>query len=172
MPLIHSPNSRTSKLADNLILVLFYEMILLTQNSVYGDQWFDQLVENVHPAISERQKGTDVSVTVTIIDTGIDCHHPLLRNFIEQGQIECKSFVEGVSNDQDACGHGTHVAHLVLKVAPRVKLYIARVFVSGQAAELLRNKGHIAEAGHAVGESDFLLTMQTGDKMGNARMEN
>ena len=121
------------------------------------------MAANVHPAISERQKDTDVPVTVTIVDTGLDCHHPLLRDFLERGQIECKSFIEGVSNDEDVCGHGTHVAHLVLKVAPRVKLYIARVFVSGQATELERNKDYIAEAGYSTDASGILLTSQTGD---------
>lgn len=42
-----------------------------------------------------------------------------------------KSFMDGLSGDIDVDGHGTHTAHLAIKVAPDSKLFIARVYEHG-----------------------------------------
>ena len=46
-----------------------------------------------------------------------------------------KSVVEGLPGDTDEDGHGTHTAHLVLKVAPNTKLFIAKVYRHGSERE-------------------------------------
>lgn len=81
---------------------------------------------------------------LAIIDTGIDGSHPLLKNFQENGQIWSKSWIEGEPATVDHNGHGTHVAHSVLRVAPRAELYVAKVFKTGEEDELDQNKSLIA----------------------------
>ncbi|KAM0430013.1 hypothetical protein ACHAPT_006019 [Fusarium lateritium] len=66
-------------------------------------------------------------IKVAIIDSGVDLDDPCIR------ARECQ--IGGARNwtsDQydecgDTCGHGTHVARLILKVAPAAKVYIAKV---------------------------------------------
>jgi hypothetical protein len=40
---------------------------------------------------------------------------------------ECKSFLNNKKGDEDANGHGTHAASLLLRLAPNAILYVARV---------------------------------------------
>ncbi|KAI9782134.1 MAG: hypothetical protein M1839_005481 [Geoglossum umbratile] len=111
-----------------------------------AEQWFESLVDEVYPAINERYKIGDVPVKVAVIDTGVDGEHPLLKHFLERKQIQCKSFIDGYKGAEDVCGHGTHATHLVLKVAPRAEVHVARVFTSGHRSEWERNKELIASA--------------------------
>lgn len=101
----------------------------------------------MQPVVRERYKDGYVRVKVAIIDTGIDASHPLLKIFEENGQIRCKSWIDGEPANTDDNGHGTHVAHSLLKVAPRAELYIAKVFKTGEENELEQNKRLIANVG-------------------------
>jgi subtilisin family serine protease len=103
----------------------------------------DRMDENLN-------KGTRTKVAV--IDTGIDPGDPLIRGAKGQGRIpEVRNWVPGkdgvVKLDDviDTFGHGTHVAALVLKVAPCADICVARV-AGGKLLE--SGEKNIAEVAH------------------------
>ena len=53
--------------------------------------------------------------------------------------------MNSLAEDADSDGHGTHTAHLVLKVAPNSKLFIARVYKYGSEEEFHDNIPAIVE---------------------------
>lgn len=108
---------------------------------------------DVHPVAHERYKEGRNRVRVAIIDTGINESHPLLKEFRENGQIRCKSWIPDHPADKDEDGHGTHVAHSFLKVAPKAEIYVAKVFRTGAQKELGDNRGLIAKVNfHSVSD--------------------
>lgn len=122
--------------------------------------------------VDERYKYSDVPIKLAMIDCGTDSKHPLLKDLFQRGQIVCKSFVDGIPHDEDVCGHGTHVAHLILKVAPRVRIYSARAFTSGQTGELEKNKASIAKACESCRSQLTPLTyLVTGNHLCDRNME-
>ncbi|KAK4167718.1 hypothetical protein QBC43DRAFT_203038 [Cladorrhinum sp. PSN259] len=77
---------------------------------------------------------------VAILDTGADSLHP---RFKESDRIkDYKSFINDGDAGKDASGHGTHVAGILLSLAPNVDLYIAQVTDS----RLRRNRNEIFKA--------------------------
>ncbi|KAJ5389012.1 subtilisin-like protein [Penicillium cataractarum] len=74
-------------------------------------------------------------IRIAILDTGVDLGHPYFDEKIRTGSTqsrresinECKSFLPGKKGDEDAHGHGTHAASLLLRLAPNAKVYVARV---------------------------------------------
>lgn len=66
------------------------------------------------------------AVNIAILDTGIDATHPLLRDEIVTK--DCWDFVNNSINICDEVGHGTHTAHLLIKTAPRAKIFCGRVW--------------------------------------------
>lgn len=94
-------------------------------------------------------------VRIAILDTGIDLNHenflkpPRRRTKVgtraakqlgEKPQRErikaCKNFVGDISEDvSDLTGHGTHIAGLILGIAPRAELYIAKTSSGEEALE-------------------------------------
>ena len=70
-------------------------------------------------------------IKIAVLDTGVDLTHSFIKGAKKQNRIKLtKCFVEGVTT-QDSHGHGTHVAALLLKVAPDAQLYIAKVATGG-----------------------------------------
>lgn len=84
---------------------------------------------------------------IAIVDSGIDWGHRCFREAVDEGRINSRSFVQGLSGDMDSDGHGTHTAHLALKVAPNSKLFIARVYEHGSEEEFDANIPAIVEVG-------------------------
>ena len=63
------------------------------------------------------------------LDTGIDFRHELVLKYKDSKQITAtKSWIQGRLGTVDNDGHSTHAASYVLKVAPQVELYVAKVF--------------------------------------------
>jgi hypothetical protein len=59
--------------------------------------------------------------------------------------VATKSFVEGLLGDMDNDGHGTHTAHLVIKVAPNSKLFIVRIYEHGNEKEFDTNVSAVSK---------------------------
>lgn len=77
---------------------------------------------------SQRGKG----VVISVIDTGVDINHPLLKENILDGFNFTSENNGDPSMYLDSHGHGTHVAGTIIKVAPKIKLLILKA---------LNNKG-------------------------------
>ena len=80
--------------------------------------------------MDRRRKDNDKRVKVAILDSGINASHPQFLRY-SFGNHNCRDWT-GSSATHDKVGHGTHAAALTLKVAPKVELFIAKVFNSSQ----------------------------------------
>jgi subtilisin family serine protease len=98
----------------------------------------------------------DASVTVAVVDTGVDTTHPDLRSQVVQGY----DFVDGDSDPSDLNGHGTHVSGTIAAsgndgtgvagVAYRSKVMPLRVLGadgSGSVADVVSAYGYAADHG-------------------------
>ncbi|ROV88919.1 hypothetical protein VSDG_08918 [Cytospora chrysosperma] len=70
-------------------------------------------------------------IKVAILDTGIDIGHPSIKARIERIK-DVRTWVNDLGGKQDrktgdSSGHGTHIADLLLDVAPDSDIYIARI---------------------------------------------
>lgn len=81
-------------------------------------------------------------ITVGIVDTGVDRRHPALA-----GRVRLtRSYVAGASPDEDAHGHGTHVAGLIagsartrprFGIAPYASLHSYRIYGDNETSDEL-----------------------------------
>jgi subtilisin family serine protease len=70
-------------------------------------------------------------VKVAILDTGIYFEHPeftLARSRKVLHEDRCQGFPNQLNACLDKNGHGTHCTSVLLRTAPNIDLYIARVF--------------------------------------------
>jgi subtilisin family serine protease len=75
----------------------------------------------------------DKPVRIAVLDTGVDLAHRFIQGAKKHNRIKLiESFVEGVKGTQDLHGHGTHIAALLLEIAPDAQLYIAKIAESGK----------------------------------------
>ena len=91
------------------------------------------------------------AIKIAILDTGVDATHPFISEAINRSRrIVCvQSFVEDNSK-VDMVGHGSHIANLLLLVAPKAEIYIAKV-----SRDTDIHAGHkIAEV---ISQSQFVL---------------
>ena len=81
------------------------------------------------PQISSNSNITGSGVTIAIIDTGIDYNHPDLGGGFGDGKtvIGGYDFIDNDSDPMDELGHGTHIAGIIIKIAPDTKLLAYRV---------------------------------------------
>lgn len=84
------------------------------------------VLKSIHK-LPERA-ATAPRVRIALLDTGIDVSHPSIIGAMNCGRIypQMESFVEDDSIT-DECGHGTHIAALLSKLAPHAEIYIAKV---------------------------------------------
>ncbi|RMJ15841.1 hypothetical protein CDV36_004482 [Fusarium kuroshium] len=78
--------------------------------------------------LKDRAPNEMEPIKVAILDSGVNLNDPAIKH--RRHQIED---TRNWTSDQpyecdDACGHGTHVTWLILKAAPAVKVYVAKVF--------------------------------------------
>lgn len=72
-------------------------------------------------------------VRVCVIDTGLDKTHPSVLAAVSGDRLRAvKTFSSDSTPNEDPTandqhGHGTHVADLILRVAPEAELYVAKV---------------------------------------------
>ena len=81
------------------------------------------------PQISSNSNVTGNGIIIAIIDTGIDYNHPDLGGGFGEGKtvIGGYDFIDNDSDPMDELGHGTHIAGIVLNIAPNSKLLAYRV---------------------------------------------
>ncbi|KLU85288.1 hypothetical protein MAPG_04316 [Magnaporthiopsis poae ATCC 64411] len=95
----------------------------------FFEKYLDPLEDDESPLARphDRPQG---NVRVCIIDTGVQKGNPDLQGALLDGRFkEGYSWLdeEDPTNVTDTFGHGTHVAALLARVAPRADLYIAKV---------------------------------------------
>jgi len=87
-------------------------------------------LSSVHEYIEKRGKQfrKKPAVKIAVLDTGIDPEHPSIDGAVQTNRIAvAESFVNGDETIDDRFGHGTHVAKLLLDVAPDAELYVAKI---------------------------------------------
>ena len=92
-----------------------------------ADDWFEALQLNTQTLLETYRKDRMRMVKISILDTGIDRGHPGIEAQWAKRIKGVKSWINGEKGDKDTCGHGTHAAALLMKVAPEASIYIARV---------------------------------------------
>ncbi|RTE79519.1 hypothetical protein BHE90_005976 [Fusarium euwallaceae] len=88
----------------------------------------------------ENCRGGRVRVKIALLDTGIDLNHIILHGMVTETRTNrrnqgfkdketnpVKKYWPGKRDADDTCGHGTHLAYLLLKFAPDADLYIAKI---------------------------------------------
>lgn len=94
------------------------------------DDWIERFVELINQSHGDNgqdrpPEGKSSSrLRVAILDTGIDINHPEI--FGDERVKERKSWT-GSPADEDASGHGTHIASTILSLTSNVDVYIAKV---------------------------------------------
>jgi subtilisin family serine protease len=83
-----------------------YKLTIEPDDPSYPDQWGPQAIGA--PAAWGRSTGS-TSVTVAVLDTGVDLDHPDLAANLVPGW----NFVDDTDNPNDDHGHGTHVAGII-----------------------------------------------------------
>lgn len=153
-------------------------------------RWFDQDLKGVHHLLEEfdelpKEHKDEGRVTVAVLDTGFEPSEGLMANYEQANRIkESKSWVASEGDHEvnpenwrkDLDGHGTHVAYLLLRVAPVADVHIAQVFKSRKDLEDPRIAGtvhqRIAGVGHAmVFEYNYITDTTTGYQSCYQRME-
>lgn len=100
-----------------------------------SDKWFSEFRELVLSRLPPTRSEIPRRVRIAILDTGIDIENPYVP--CTDGRVRgLRSFVGSDPLDiQDLCGHGTHVAGLVHKMAPDADIYIAKISRDGSQLE-------------------------------------
>lgn len=96
--------------------------------------WFKEFDSKTQRLLAQGRKSSGRRVKIAILDTGIDLAHPDFSkvdpNHEDYGtprdRVKWKSFVSS-DGDQDHSGHGTHSVALLLRLAPKAKIFVARV---------------------------------------------
>jgi Subtilase family len=93
-----------------------------------ADDWFNELHTYVNPVIDGNRKGHSNPAKVAILDTGIDVRHPSISKALNNSIKAWRGFPESSDPFKDVEGHGTFLACVLMRTAPRTLLYIARIF--------------------------------------------
>jgi hypothetical protein len=116
-----SPNdpSRRSKYADELMSTLENDFL----------RNIKALRQNSPPiGLAERLKGiqTPEKIRIAVLDTGIDLTDMMIKPAMSR-IIDKRSWVGSPESYLDNYGHGTHVARLLLKMAPAAEIFVAKI---------------------------------------------
>lgn len=94
-----------------------------------AEEHLNTLIDSMGEYIKPRANGApnEKPIKVAIIDSGIDADD----NWIRGANLRIgdkRNWTSALVDDcADECGHGTHIARLILKIAPAAEIYIAKV---------------------------------------------
>lgn len=101
---------------------------LTKHRSMAANDYIYKLETFIHKHIEKPPGSFQDMVKIAVLDTGLDSRHGFIKGAIATKQIKTvRSFIENDESTEDTCGHGTHVATLLLKTAPNAQLYVAKV---------------------------------------------
>ncbi|KAH7388945.1 peptidase S8/S53 domain-containing protein [Cadophora sp. MPI-SDFR-AT-0126] len=109
-------------------------------------------------------------VKIAVLDTGIDTTENCIKGAVKQQRVKVvKSFVAGDTSADDDFGHGTHVASLLLKVAPRAKVFVLKI---AKTDEILSIKSITEAIDYAANELRVdIITMSFGLDRENSEVQ-
>ena len=96
-------------------------------NRIEGaDKWFDYFDQShIQESLAKFVADKTGSVKVAVLDTGIDLQDYWIST--KAGRIKCWPTKKSC---KDTDGHGTHVAYLLLRLAPHIQLHVAKISIS------------------------------------------
>ncbi|RDW58779.1 hypothetical protein BP6252_13255 [Coleophoma cylindrospora] len=97
------------------------------RNASAAREWFSMYAKRTQPVLKARRNKDYKLVRIAVLDTGIDLDHPIIAK-CKARIANCRSWVVDDASVSDTHGHGTHIASVLLKLAPSADLYVARVF--------------------------------------------
>ncbi|KAK2752267.1 pfs domain-containing protein [Colletotrichum kahawae] len=72
-----------------------------------------------------RGERTPENIRIALLDTGIDTDDRMIKSAMKKNIVETRSWVG--ESCHDTYGHGTHVARLLIKMAPSAQIFIAKI---------------------------------------------
>jgi len=111
------------------------------------DSWFADIKEINETIFEPYRRERGKRVKVAILDTGIDLKNTAFKPEEVRQRIKKRvDFLNPGGKAIDRCGHGTHCAALVNRIAPAADIYIGRValdFKSGPNEEIVAKVGNM-----------------------------
>ncbi|KPM36021.1 hypothetical protein AK830_g10541 [Neonectria ditissima] len=143
---VHDPIAPTG---GRLKLKLFDVENKPDHRSVQGaSRWFDRFDEACanRAQISQQDGGKKFQIKgkgikIAVLDTGIDLNNAWISS--KAGRVKCWPSEDSC---KDTDGHGTHVAYLLLRLAPLVQLHIAKVSKS----QMLQDAADVEEIAKSI----------------------
>jgi hypothetical protein len=143
--------------------------MLIKNRAKWADKWMFDLKSKVHGRKTQRiVRDKDCPpVKIAVLDTGIDMQHNYIKGCKKANRIKgVKSFVNDDKRIDDICGHGTHVAALLLKVAPECQIYVAKV-ASGSKIPTDHSIAEVSHWASFIGIMTVLISVHSGFRMGD-----
>lgn len=106
--------------------------------SGYAEEWMNELTDNflcktrclrLYPGCDiakDWKDGTPKKIRIAILDTGIDLRDSMISG-AKSRIIEKRSWVGSPEDWADTYGHGTHVARLLVRMAPAANIYVTKI---------------------------------------------
>lgn len=130
------PSCSLSMLSSHLLQSKYgsqIEVAPLTTNRDYQDAY--KWVETFKDLRFRGDVGCDdrQPLKIAILDSGIDLSHPDVKDALDDGRILGYTSFVNDSDIQDRCGHGTHIAGLLLDLAENIRIYVAKIMDTAEA---------------------------------------
>ncbi|MCL2420378.1 MAG: S8 family serine peptidase [Defluviitaleaceae bacterium] len=117
-----------------------------TPSTSRNNLWGIERIGAVGFANQLRNSGRNISITVAVIDTGVDSSHPHFNGRMVQG----RNFVANNNNTNDIETHGTHVAGTIIDATPELNVRIMPLMV-------FRPDGRYADGRQRLTATDLLV---------------
>ncbi|KAH7303436.1 peptidase S8/S53 domain-containing protein [Rhexocercosporidium sp. MPI-PUGE-AT-0058] len=121
------PDERLESEGEGSLFDIQVESDIRGLNATAARAWISTYLKRTQTVLKARRSKDDKRVRIAVLDTGIDLNHPAITK-CRTSIVEYHSWVVDDTSISDVCGHGTHIASVLLKLAPWADLYIAKVF--------------------------------------------